>query len=120
MVTKDLRRLRGYGSAKRVSYKRLAIISLPLLVATFVFVYYFRYMANIQPQRQIIRVEKNTVSLIYTDNNGKLAEDILEIENTATQKDKGDFIINKLKAKGLVPGDVSLQVLIVKALFILT
>jgi len=104
MVTKDLRRLRGYGSAKRVSYKRLAIISLPLLVATFVFVYYFRYMANIQPQRQIIRVEKN---------NGKLAEDILEIENTATQKDKGDFIINKLKAKGLVPGDVSLQEMII-------
>ncbi|HNQ46116.1 MAG TPA: GerMN domain-containing protein [Syntrophorhabdus sp.] len=113
MVTKDLRRLRGYGSAKRVSYKRLAIISLPLLVATFVFVYYFRYMANIQPQRQVIQVEKNTVSLIYTDNNGKLAEDILEIENTATQKDKGDFIINKLKAKGLVPGDVSLQEMII-------
>ncbi len=104
MGIKDIRRPRGYAPVKRINYKRLVIICLPLVVATFLFVYYFRYVADTQPKRQILHVEKNTVSLIYPDDNGKLSENIVEIDGTATQKDKGNFIINQLKTKGLVPG----------------
>lgn len=109
MGIKDIRRPRGYAPVKRINYKRLVIICLPLVVATFLFVYYFRYVADTQPKRQILRVEKNTVSLIYPDDNGRLSENIVEIDGTATQKDKGNFIINELKTKGLVPGGISLQ-----------
>lgn len=109
MAIKDIRRARGYAPVKRINYKRLVIICLPLVIATSLFVYYFRYIADTQPKKQIIRVEKNTVSLIYPDENGRLSENIVEIDVTATQKDKGNSIINELKTIGLVPGSISLQ-----------
>lgn len=110
-----IRRLRGHGSAKRVNYKRLAIICLPLVIATFFFVYFFKYRADTQPPKYIVRAEKNTISLLYPDENGKITENIIEIDSTATQKDKGTLIINELKTKGLVPDGTTLQEIIIDA-----
>jgi hypothetical protein len=112
---KNFRQFRGHSPEKRINYKRLIIICLPLVIATALFVYYFQYIADTQPKKQIVRLEKTTVSLLYPGYNGKLIENIIEIDNTATQKDKGTFIINELQKNGLVPAGISLQEIIVDA-----
>ena len=115
MGIKNFRQFRGYLPEKRINYKRLIIICLPLVIATALFVYYFQYVADTQPKKQIVRVERTTVSLLYPGDNGKLIENIVEIDNTATQKDKGSFIINELQKNGLIPGCISLQEMIIDA-----
>lgn len=113
MGIKNIRQFRGYSPEKRINYKRLIIICLPLVVATAFFVYFFQYVADTQPKKQIVPVEKTTVSLLYPGDNGKLIENIVEIDNTATQKDKGSFIINELQKNSLIPGGISLQEMII-------
>lgn len=115
MGIKNFRQFRGYLPEKRINYKRLIIICLPLVIATALFVYYFQYVADIQPKGQIVRVERATVSLLYPGNDGKLIENIVEVDNASTQKDKGAFIINELQKNGLVPGGISLQEMIIDA-----
>lgn len=115
MGIKGNRHVREQEPTKRINYKRLALICLPLVIATFVFVYYFRYIADTQPKNQITRIERSTISLIYPGNNGTLSENIIEIDSAATQKDKGNFIINELKTRGLVPEGTSLQEMIIDA-----
>jgi hypothetical protein len=110
---KNIRQLRGLPSEKRINYKRLTIICLPLIIVTFLFVYFFQYMADTQPKQEIVRVEKHTVSLLYPGNDGKLSEKTIEIDSAATQKDKGSFIIGELKKAGLVPESLSLQEIII-------
>lgn len=115
MDIRAIRRLRGHAPRKQVNYKRLAIICVPLVIATFLFVYFLKYGTNTQPAKHIVRVEKNTISLIYPDDTGKITENIVEIDSTATQKDKGMSIIHGLKTKGLVPDGTSLQEMIIDA-----
>lgn len=112
MGLRDIRQLRGHPSDRRINYARLAVICLPLVIATFLFVYYFQYMADTEPEK-VVRVERNTLSLLYPGNDGRLSEKIIEIDNTATQKDKGSLIMSELKKAGLVPETLSLQEMII-------
>jgi hypothetical protein len=110
---KDIRQLRGLPSEKRINYKKLIIICIPLIILTSFFVYFFKYMADTQPEKQVVRVEKNTISLLYPGNDGKLSEKTIEIDSAATPKDKGGIIIDELKKVGLVPESLSLQEIII-------
>ena len=109
MGLKDIRQIRGLPKERRINYKRLAIICLPLIILTAFFVYYFQYMADTQSKKQVVRVEKNTVSLLYPGNDGRLFEKTIEIDSTATPKDKGVTIISELKKAGMVSESLLLQ-----------
>lgn len=113
MSLKDIRHLRGLPAEHRINYKRLAIICLPLIIVTALFIYFFQYVADTQPEKQVVRVEKNTISLLYPGNDGKLFEKIVEIDNTATPKDKGITIVSELIKNGLVSENLSLQELVI-------
>ena len=113
MSLKNIRQLRGLPSEKRINYKKLIIICVPLIILTSFFVYFFKYMADTQPEKQVVRVEKNTISLLYPGNDGKLSEKTIEIDSAATPKDKGGIIIDELKKVGLVPESLSLQEIII-------
>lgn len=113
MGLKDIRQLKGLQSAKRINYKRLAIICLPLVIITALFVYYFQYMAETQPKKQVVKTEKNTVSLLFPGKDGRFFEKAIEIDNTATLKDKGATIISELKKARLVSEGLLLQELVI-------
>lgn len=70
-------------------------------------------MADIQPRKQVVRIEKNTVSLLYPGNDGKLFEKTIEIDSAATLKDKGATIISELKNAGLAPENLLLQEVVI-------
>jgi len=112
VALKDIRKLRGVPPQKRINYKRLVIICLPLVVATFLFVYFFRYMADTQPKK-IVVVERNTISILYPGDDGKLSEKIIDIDANITQKDKGSAIIAELKRIGVVPQNLVLQEMVI-------
>jgi Sporulation and spore germination len=110
---KDIQKSRGLPAEKRVNYKRLIIICLPLIIITALFVYFFEYMADIKPKEQVVRIEKNTISLLYPGDDGKLFEKVVEIDNNATPKDKGNTIVSELKKTGFVSEGLSLQELVI-------
>jgi hypothetical protein len=110
---RDIRQLRGLPVEKRVNYKKIALICLPLVIATAFFVYFFEFMADTLPKKQVVRIEKNTISLLYPGNDGKLFEKIVEVDNNATPKDKGIAIISELKNAGFVSEGLTLQELVI-------
>jgi tRNA A-37 threonylcarbamoyl transferase component Bud32 len=113
MGLKDIRQLRALPEQRQINYKRLAIICVPLIIVTALLVFFFQYMADSQTKRPVVRVEKNTISLLYSSKDGKLSETIVEIDNTGTLKDKGIAIVGELKKAGLVSEDVALQDLVI-------
>jgi hypothetical protein len=110
---KGIRQLRDLPSKKQINYKKLAVICIPLIILTSFFVYFFKYMADTQPEKQVVQVEKNNISLLYPGNDGKLSEKTIEIDSAATSKDKGGIVISELKKVGLVPESLSLQEMVI-------
>jgi hypothetical protein len=105
----DIRRLRGMPQKQRISYKRLAIICVPLVVVTAFIVFFYGFLAETRPEKVVVRVEKHTLSLFTPGNDGRLLENTIEIDSKAGPKEKADIIMGELKKAGSVPQAVSLQ-----------
>ena len=113
MALKNIRQPRGLSVEKRISYKRLAVICLPLFIITALIVYYFHYVAETQPTKQVVKTEKNTASLLFPGKDGKFFEKVVEIDNNTTLKDKGATIVSELKKAGLAPEGLLLQEIVI-------
>jgi hypothetical protein len=108
-----VRNLRGLPQKRRVNYKKLLLICGPLVVATGLFVLFFRYVAPTEPKKQVVRVEKQTISLYVPTDTGKLREMVVENGNSATPKERADRIIEELKNSGLLPRPLSLREMLI-------
>jgi hypothetical protein len=70
-------------------------------------------MAETQPKKHVVKTERNTVSLLFPGKDGKFSEKVVEIDNSASLKDKGATIVSELKNAGLVPEGLLLQELVI-------
>lgn len=84
-----------------------------MVIATFLFVYFFQYVADTRPTQGTAFVHKHTISVVHPGENGKLSEKTVEIDSTLTQKDRGTRIVEELQRNGYLPQNVSLQDMII-------
>jgi len=112
LAKEEIRHHKATPSRTQVNFKRLAIICLPLVVATVFIVLFIDHFSGTNPKPQIVIVEKNTISLFLPTNGGKLVEQTVDIKGTETHKEKGAKILAELKKGGAVPEKLALQELV--------
>ncbi|OPY69376.1 MAG: Sporulation and spore germination [Syntrophorhabdus sp. PtaU1.Bin050] len=110
---KDVENLAAGTPKKRINYKRITLICLPLIIVTALVVLFYEYMADTKPAGPVIvRTEKPTISLFVPGNNGRLAEKTVEINNSGTFKEKADLILGELKKARCLPEGLLLKELV--------
>lgn len=106
---KDVENLAAGTPKKRINYKRITLVCLPLIIVTASIVVFFKYMAGTPPEKPVVRTEKATVSLFIPGDNGRLVEKAVEINNSGTYKEKADLILGELKKTRCLPEVVMLK-----------
>ncbi|OPY85851.1 MAG: Sporulation and spore germination [Syntrophorhabdus sp. PtaU1.Bin153] len=109
----DIRKFKAKPPKKRIRYKRIALICLPLIVVTALIVLFYEYAADTQPAGPVaVTKEKSTISLFIPGDNGILVEKTVEINNAGTHKERADLILGELKKAHCLPEGLLLKELV--------
>ncbi len=110
---KDVENLAAGTSKKRINYKRIALICLPLIVVAALIMLFYEYPADTQSAYPVaVIAERPTISLFIPGGNGILVEKIIEINDAGTHKERADLILGELKKAHCLPEGLLLKELV--------